>query len=482
MDVFQWPVEILGWLFTITGILIAVVIILENRNPTKTMAWLVVLIFLPIVGFILYIFFGQNYRKKRRFRYKESMELMESGWVRGRSFQQAHEHIVDEEVAAKRNLIRLIVNNADAPFTVNNRVTLLNNGEQTFHEIMEALKHATHSIHMEYYILKHDEIGKKIQQLLIRKVQEGVRVRLIYDDVGSWRLSKHYVRTLREAGVEIHAFVPVIVPSLNRKVNYRNHRKIVVIDGLYGFMGGLNVGDEYLGKNKRFGFWRDTHLKLEGEAVYPLQSIFLHDWHFVTGEDIGQDSDYFPAHPDYGRSLVQIAASGPDSDWETIVQAYFLAIASAEEKIYITSPYFIPDESILLALKTAALSGVDVHLILPSRPDFYLVFWATMSYLEELLYAGVRVYLYEKGFIHSKILLIDRILASVGTANMDLRSFYLNFEVNAMIYDRQVAQRLEEDFLEDLRCSRELTYEEFASRPFSRKFKESLARLFSPML
>ncbi|GAB7387232.1 cardiolipin synthase [Bacillaceae bacterium] len=474
--------EVLGWLFTLSSILIGIVIVLENRNPTKTLAWLIVLTFLPGLGFILYIFLGRNYRKRRRFRDKESVDMSETGWAVERQMNLLNGHFISEEARAKRRLIRLLVNNANSPFTLNNRAKILTNGDETFAEILVALSSAKHHIHMEYYILKDDEIGRKIQRILIEKVKQGVEVRVIYDAVGSWRLGKAYVRQLREAGVQIQAFHPVAFPLLNRKVNYRNHRKIVVVDGKIGFLGGLNVGDEYLGKSKRFGFWRDTHLKLEGDAVYMLQTIFLYDWHFVCGEKAYFDPVYFPAHDDYGNLLIQIAASGPDSDWESIMQAYFSAIASAEERIYITSPYFVPDDSITMALKTAALSGIDVRLLLPARPDHYLVYWATMSYLEDLLEAGVRVYLYEKGFIHAKILLVDGILASIGTANMDLRSFHLNFEVNALIYDRQAVARLEKDFFDDLQESRELVYEEYINRPLLRKLKESGARLLSPML
>jgi cardiolipin synthase len=277
-------------------------------------------------------------------------------------------------------------------------------------------------------------------------------------------------------------FFPVILPFLNNKLNYRNHRKIVIIDGKIGFVGGLNIGDEYLGKDTRYGFWRDSHVRLEGESVYLLQNIFLKDWFFVTEENIEGDSYYPSLIEEPGEELIQIASSGPDSDWESIWQMYFSIIATAQEKIYITSPYFVPDDSISMALKTAALSGLDVRILLPSRPDHQTVFWASRSYFQELLEAGVRFYLYQPGFVHAKILLVDGVVASIGTANMDIRSFQHNFEVNAIIYNSNSVYKLEEDFINDLMDSKELTLKEYKRRPWHHRILESVARLLSPLL
>ena len=297
-------------------------------------------------------------------------------------------------------------------------------------------------------------------------------------------LRRSYIDELREAGVEIYPFLPVAFPVITSKLNYRNHRKIVVVDGKVAFMGGLNIGDEYLGKDPRMGFWRDTHLEVRGDAVALLQAIFLMDWDFVKGESHYrlQEEMYFPAHNVREKQFVQFPPSGPDSEWEAIMQAYFTAVTSATQSVHITSPYFIPDDSMLMAIKTAAFSGVDVKLILPSRPDHKIVFWATMSYVQELLEAGVNVYLYEKGFIHAKILIVDGVVASLGTANMDIRSFYYNFEVNALIYDERIVKRLEEDFQQDLKDSRRVTLGDLYRPALRQKLKESSARLFSPLL
>lgn len=481
----------MNWWITIGSIIlfiffcfIAVVIVLENRNPSKTLAWLIVMTFIPIVGFFFYLMFGQNFRKKKRFRKKELADFGELQLVVDRKLGIDYSEQILSSDYSRRRLVNLVLHNSESPFTVHNRMSVLTNGVETFSAIIQALSEATHHIHMQYYIWRDDEIGRDIQRVLIEKARAGVEVRIIYDGVGSWDLNESYIEELRHAGVEIYPFLPVAFPVVTSKVNYRNHRKIVVVDGKVAFMGGLNIGDEYLGKDPRMGFWRDTHLQVRGDAVYVLQAIFFMDWAFVKGEShhLLQEDVYFPAHNVRGMQFVQIAASGPDSEWEAIMQAYFAAVSSATRSVHITSPYFIPDDSILMAIKTAALSGIDVKLILPARPDHKIVYWATMSYLEELLEAGVKVYLYEKGFIHAKILIVDGVVASLGTANMDIRSFYYNFEVNALIYDENIVRRLEQDFQADIKESRRMTLGDVYSKPFRQKLKESSARLFSPLL
>lgn len=375
-----------------------------------------------------------------------------------------------------------MVNVSQSPFTLRNRSKILTNGDETFRQMIQDMSEAKHHIHFQFYIIRHDTTGQQFKQVLIDKAREGVKVRVIYDGVGSVRLDKRYITELKEAGVEVVTFFPVILPFLNNKLNYRNHRKIVIIDGKIGFVGGLNIGDEYLGKDTRYGFWRDSHVRLEGESVYLLQNIFLKDWFFVTEENIEGDSYYPSLIEEPGEELIQIASSGPDSDWESIWQMYFSIIATAQEKIYITSPYFVPDDSISMALKTAALSGLDVRILLPSRPDHQTVFWASRSYFQELLEAGVRFYLYQPGFVHAKILLVDGVVASIGTANMDIRSFQHNFEVNAIIYNSNSVYKLEEDFINDLMDSKELTLKEYKRRPWHHRILESVARLLSPLL
>ncbi len=474
----------LGTIFTLYSIFIGILIFLENKNPSKTIAWLLVLFLLPVFGFFLYLFLGQNVRKKRIFKKKKNKDLMYFENLAHLQREAIIENgIFDNEVSfVKRRLISLILNNAKSPITANNRTTLLTNGEETFTSIIEELKKAKHHIHLEYFIIKDDEIGGVIKNILMDQARKGIEVRVIYDSVGSWRLSRRYLREMREAGVQIHAFLPVYFPLLSRELNYRNHRKIIVIDGKIGFLGGINIGDEYLGKNPYLGFWRDTHLKIEGESVYHLQKLFLSDWNFVTKQEIPFTRVYFPRLDYYGAQLVQIMSSGPDSDWESIMQAYFVIISSAEERIWINTPYLVPGESVMTALKTAALSGIDVRIIIPNKPDHITVFWASMGNVEELLRAGVKVYRYNKGFIHAKTLLADGIAASVGTANMDIRSFQINFEVNAFIYDHSIVEQMENDFLIDIADSEEILLEDYLKRPFLNKFKEAAGRLLSPLL
>ncbi|MCR1898996.1 cardiolipin synthase [Irregularibacter muris] len=475
---------IISVVFLMTIVLIGVVIFLENRSPSTTAAWLLLLILLPIVGFLFYIYFGQNFKKKKLFNKKEPIDERNLDIMVERQFEKVQDSNVfyDEDIYEKKKLISLLLQNSKSPFTLNNQSEVLTNGRETFKAIFKAIHSAKEHIHVEYYILKDDKIGNILRKLLILKAHQGVEIRLIYDGLGSRNLSKYYINSLKEAGVKVAPFLPVKIPLLNSKLNYRNHRKIVVVDGKIGFIGGLNVGDEYWVGSPKLGFWRDTHFQMKGEAVYLLQYIFLMDWYFSSDSKITQYQRYFPEHREYGKELIQIAVSGPDSPWETIQQAYFTSIATAQEKIYITSPYFVPDESLLMALKTSALSGVDVRIILPDKPDHHTVFWASRSYIEDLLSAGVRVYLYKKGFVHAKILLVDGIIASVGTANMDIRSFQLNFEINALIYNKHTVERLEIDFYEDLGDSEQLFLEEFKKRPISHKIKESFARLFSPIL
>mgnify|MGYP000846728651 CR=1 FL=1 len=447
-------------------------IILERRDPSKTLAWLLVLIFLPVIGFLLYLIFGRQFRKKRIAAKKKI--LNNCIYPFDDSFPKCEEG---------SQLIRLIYNNADFPPTINNEVTILNNGEEIFPAFLQALENAQEHIHLQTYILRNDQIGTTVAALLCKKARAGVKVRVLYDGLGSRNLTKNFLTKLRTAGVEVAAFFPVNRWPFHRKINYRNHRKILVIDGLIGFIGGANIGDDYLGKNPQIGYWRDTHLQLKGNSVHFLQRIFLQDWYFATKKSCEQNhATLFPPNNQAGNRIVQITASGPDTQWEAIMQVYYYSIAAAEKSVYITSPYFIPNESILTALKTTALSGVDVKLLLPGKPDNKIVYWAAMSYLEELLAAGVEIYFYQKGFIHAKVLTVDGIVSSIGSANMDQRSFSLNFEVNAFIYGQETASQLKKDFLDDLQNAKKLELAEFQQRSFGHHFIESLARLFSPLL
>ncbi len=475
--------NILTIFFTLLTVLISIIILLENRSPSRTLAWLLVLLWLPVVGIFLYLYIGQNHKKKKTFikKSKQDYKILCHLLKEQASFTKYANLFHDNLTGIKGKLIPLLMNNTNSPITVNNESTVLQNGKETYEAMLEAIKSAKNHIHMEYFIIKDSEIGSKIKNALIERAKAGVKVRIIYDAVGCWRLKKDFFLSLRQVGVKIVPFLPVSIPLFGNRLNYRNHRKILIIDGILGFLGGINIGDEYLGKNNKMGFWRDTHLKIKGEAVYVIQTIFLMDWFFVTGEEL-DDSIYFPKQGNCGIQMIQIAASGPDSQWEAIHQAYFSAISSANQKVYITSPYLIPDDSILMALKTAAIRGVDVRVILPSRPDHKTVFWASKSHYKELLQAGVKIYEYKNGFIHGKVMLADEDFVSIGTANLDIRSFNLNFEINAFIYDPEVSEKMMFSFIDDFRNSKEVTLASYSNRPKVDRVKESIARLFSPIL
>lgn len=471
----------LSVLVTLSVIFIGFVIFLENRHPTQTITWLVVLGSFPLVGFIFYLLFGRNYRKEKMFRKKYFLDKQAFLTVEGEEDPRN-----DEKLTLMREhqgkLFNLAQKLGNSPISFDTATKILTNGEETFSNIIEQLKKARHHIHLEYYIVRHDHIGQEIKSILIEKARQGVKVRFLYDAVGSWQLSKNYINELKNEGIEMVTFGPVKLPFLNNKFNFRNHRKMIIIDGTIGFVGGLNIGDEYLGRNKHIGFWRDTHLMLRGEAVRTLQLIFLQDWYYMTNHSFLTAEYLSPQNDDESHGGVQLIAGGPDNEWSVIKNIFFSMIASAEKSVWIASPYFIPDEDIFSALKVAALSGIDVRLLVPNKPDKRIVFHASRSYFPELLEAGVKVYEFERGFMHSKIVIVDHELASIGTSNMDMRSFHLNFEVNAFLFRTKSTQKLVEEYLNDLESSKQLDKASFQERHLGFKVLESTARLLSPLL
>ncbi|EIJ81844.1 cardiolipin synthetase [Bacillus methanolicus PB1] len=471
----------LSILISLSVIFIGFVIFLENRHPTQTLTWLVVLGSFPLVGFIFYLLFGRNYRKERMFRKKYFLDKKAFLLIEGETDPKSEEKIKQMGAHQKR-LFRLAQKLGNSPISFATATKVLTNGHETFDHILKALEQATHHIHLEYYIVRHDDIGQKIKNILIRKAKEGVKVRFLYDAVGSWKLSKKYIKELRNDGVEMVAFGPVKLPFLNSKFNFRNHRKIIVIDGTIGFVGGLNIGDEYLGRDENFGFWRDTHLMVEGEAVRTLQLIFLQDWYYMTNKSFLTAEYLSPQLKEKNHGGVQLIAGGPDNEWSVLKNIFFSMITSAKESVWIASPYFIPDEDIFSAIKITALSGLDVRLLVPKKPDKRIVFHASRSYFPELLEAGVKIYQYEKGFMHSKIIIVDHELASIGTSNMDMRSFHLNFEVNAFLYRTRSTQALVREYMNDLEHSTQIDPETFNKRHIGYRLLESTSRLLSPLL
>lgn len=465
---------------------VALIVILEFRHPAKSVAWIMILFVFPIIGFIVYYFFAQEYKKQKLVQkmpqLEEKLRILEYGRLSDINAHDGPECMMPLlSNGHEDQLFSLLQRIPGAPILKGNVTEVLTNGDVTFRSLLSAMETAKDHIHVEFYILRDDELGQEFQRLWIRKAQEGVKVRVVYDGIGSLELKASFLKKLTEGGVEVRSFLPPFIAFFDKRINYRNHRKIVVVDGSIGFLGGLNVGDEYLGKDERLGFWRDTHIRIEGPAVLDLQRVFLTDWTFVCGP-LQLSEQLFPEVPNYGGSIVQIVPSGPDMERELILEIYFSAITAAKKRVYITTPYFIPDSGLTMALKTAARSGVDVRIIIPGKPDYRLVHLATLSYVGELLDAGVRFYEYQRGFMHAKTLIVDEILASVGTANMDMRSFFSNFELNAFLYDIASIRRLEHDFNVDLQHSSELTLESYSHRPRMQKGKEVLARLISPLL
>lgn len=452
---------------------IAAVIFMESSNPSKTISWILILLSLPLLGFILYILFGRSFRQARKASKKRKNN---SDWLQVESTKQHADARLDASIQ------RLLLTTADSPYTSDNKVRILSQGEEKFRELFDAIRDAKHHVHLLYYILKDDRVGTELLELLEVKVKEGVAVRVIYDDVGSWTLSKQTKKRMKKSGVQMWPFFKVPLPVLSRDLNYRNHRKIAVIDGMVGFTGGFNIGDEYRGYTKPLGDWRDLHLKITGTAVHTLQSIFLDDWNFVSGEMLDSKAFFPEISPELsGDVRVQIAASGPDNEWKSMHSAFLKFISTAQNRLWIISPYLVPSESLINTLIVSAMSGVDVRIVMPAKMDHFFVYWAGQANVRRLLEGGVRIFSYTKGFVHSKMMTADGNLSTVGTVNLDNRSMEINFEVSAFMYDEEVAAELERIFLEDQSHSIEYALHEFQKRPWWRRIFEAMGRIVSPI-
>ena len=474
----------LEWIYSISIFVLVVIIITERRNPLRAIAWILILIALPGFGLVAYVLFGRSLRRQKLSRVKAEADrrLLEQLKARRPSELEEATGSRARELRHALPLMELLHNNSRAFLARKNRIVVLRNGSETFPAMIAAIQKARSHIHLESYIIEDDALGRRVRDLLIEQARAGVEVRLIYDDIGSWDLSSEFVEGLRSARVEVQSFMPVFSVHFPNRANFRNHRKLLIVDGRIGFIGGLNIGQSYLSGDPTLGPWRDTHLMIEGQAVQGLQGVFLSDWQFVSDEAIEDHTRFFPTVNWRGDQWVQVVASGPDSEWASIMQAHFAAIMLARRYAYISTPYFLPNESILNALKTQALSGVDVRLILPATGDHWIVHHASLSYVDELLDAGVRVFFYKEGFHHAKVLVTDDFVASVGTANMDIRSFEHNFEATAFIYDRRCARTLRKQFEKDLEDSEEAVLERVRNWPRALRLSCSVARLFSPLL
>ncbi|MBA4321471.1 MAG: cardiolipin synthase, partial [Odoribacter sp.] len=398
-------------LYVLTILFVCLMIVFENRSPVKTLSWVLVVMLVPFLGIFFYIFFGQSYRKQKIFSKKSILDLEQLTKYAAVQVNALPERMVEESdaIREKIHLMKLMLNNNKSALTEFNKIELLIDGNNTFPAMLEAINEAKSFINMEFYRFESDELGTVFCEALMNQAKNGVKVRIIFDDVGSWSLNNQIIRRMREEGVEIYPFMPVRFPWLTNKINFRNHRKILVVDGIKGYVGGLNIADKYLHGIRGIGIWRDTHLVIQGEAVATLNSVFMVDWYFVSDILLSDESLHFNSAKVPQKCWIQMASSGPDSDWANIMQVYFSAIATARKSIYISTPYFSPDESILNAMKTASLSGVDVQIILPDKSDSIVAYWNTRSYIDELMEAGIKIFLYNKGFNHSKYILVDSV-------------------------------------------------------------------------
>ncbi|WP_442601882.1 cardiolipin synthase [Paenibacillus sp. KN14-4R] len=459
---------------------LATILLGQYRHPSKVVAWMVILFVFPPLGAFMYYFLAKDYHHRKKIsRISHKIRAMGLG-----EQNQPVEESVQVLAECLRDYPKYLQYAASMPVVVaskGNQVRVLTNAEETYEALLTEIAKAKQHIHFQFYIIKDDQSGQRFLHALINKAKEGVKVRVLYDGLGSYELSSSYIKQLKENGIEVYSFLPVIVSFFDKRLNYRNHRKTVVIDGKVGFTGGINIGDEYLGSDPRLGFWRDTHLMVKGAGVRYMQSVFLEDWLFASGKKL-EAVDYMENEEYDSGSVVQMIASGPDRAGKSIYQSYYGGIFAAEKRIYIETPYFIPDLALTVALKAAAQAGIDVKIIIPEVSDSKLVQYASLSYIEDMLEAGIHVYQYQKGFMHAKVMIIDDMIGMVGTANLDMRSLFSNFELNAVMYDSETIARLEVDFVQDMADSYELSLEVFKQRSKWEKCKENIARTISPLL
>jgi len=483
----NWALFLFG-LIVLQAVSVGLAILSERREPAATLAWLMTVTFLPLVGILAYYALARS-RFRRQFRARaeaneqagEALSMYVQQDLGG--FDESMLHGLEPE---QQRLIELAANSAQfsggSPTFGGNAVDVYADPAAKYAALKDAIRNARSHVHLEYYIFRADGVGRELRDLLAERARDGVEVRVLYDGIGSFRTDRSdFFDPLVAAGGEVAAFLPLRFARIIERVNFRDHRKIVVVDGNVGFVGGMNIGDEYLGLDPELGSWHDSHLRITGPAVAELQRIFLTDWLFTTDQCLAEPR-YFPEEEPAGDELVQVVSSGPGCRWPTIQQLYFQSITAARDQVVIVTPYFVPDRSVLAALETAALRGVDVRLLLSSKSHERLVISAARSYYEELLEAGVRIFEYGGGFVHSKTLAVDGRYGSVGSANMDVRSFTLNFEVSAFVHSRSFAGELVAQFEKDVASSVEIELETFRRRPRIKKFGQSLAQLFSGVL
>lgn len=471
----------LYWIATLIYAVIVIgtiiTVVMDNRQPVKTLLWIFVLLFMPVIGIILYFFFGMDTRKEKMISQRSIDRLTKRSMME--YIEQKDLHVADSH----KVLVRLFSEQNWAFPYKDNEVDIFTDGYAFFPELLAEIAKAKDHIHLDTYIFEDDPLGRLVADALIAKAKEGVEVRVIYDDVGCWKVKNSFFERMREAGIDVHAFMPVRFPMFTRKVNYRNHRKICIIDGLVGFIGGMNIAMRYV-KGTAKQPWRDTHLRIRGASVYGLQQAFLIDWYFVDRTLITKHKYYPPYDANISNNCVaQVVTSSPISEWPDIMQGYVRILLEAKRYVYIETPYFLPTEPVLFAMRTAALAGVDVRLMIPFHSDAKITEWATRSYFVETIKAGVKIYLYKAAFNHSKLLISDDSLSTCGSTNVDFRSFENNFESNIFFYHQGIALRLKKVFLDDQsHCILLNSTVNLEHRHFLKRFTESVFRLISPML
>jgi len=484
--------EQLPWGYLVTaavimaGYLLSFVIIpsilLDRRDPEATLAWMLVIVLLPYLGTALYYLVAHTRVKRRTRKKQRSDHVFRYSLDRAvdSAFTRAASSSTPELPEGTRHIARLAGRLTKTSLLPGNAVEVFIEANRAYESMAEAIRSARHHVHLMTYIFRPDRAGEYFRDLLIEKARQGVQVRLLVDGFGGSQIKSSFIRPLTDAGGKFARFVPIF-GRLRWRPNLRNHRKILVADGRIGFAGGLNIGEEYQGRRRAYAPWRDTHLRLEGPVVRQLQEVFAEDWLFSADEDLA-DPKYFPDIPPCGSELVQVVYSGPDQDHETIHAVFFSAVNEAQKSILITTPYFVPDSTMLAALKTAAWRGVDVRILLPGKSDMRLVQWAGRSYYQELLEAGVKLYEHRPGILHAKTMVIDRAWSTIGSANMDIRSFRLNFEVNVLVWGAAFAARLEQIFHRDLFGSLLITQNQLTEKPLTDRLAEGLGRALSPVL
>jgi cardiolipin synthase len=460
-------------------------IILSNRESTTSVIWIILILVFPFIGLLIFVLLGVDWQKHKllSFSPEEALNNYRTiySYVNNRYMKRLYKK--NSDVANDLNkLIHLIEKGSHSSLTYSDSHDLYFKGQDFFDSLFEDLSRAEKTIHMDFFIWKSDKLGEKIKDILIEKVAQGVEIRLIFDGFGSlMRISNRYRRELKKAGIEYHYFLDLRDPSSRHKINYNNHKKIVTIDGKIGYLGGMNIGQEYIDGGRRFESWRDTQLRLTGSCITLLDSVFLADWSNCIKKKI--DYPHPPEHKEESEAFpLQIAVSGPDSEWYSVKLAYISMITNANREVLIQSPYFVPDNSMLDALESAALSGIDVHFMITGKPDKWTAWWAAQTYLEEIIRAGVKVYFYEAGFLHSKVFVVDELISSVGTCNMDIRSFHLHYEINAMLYSPTIAGELKEQFYKDRENCRQIALKDFKELGFLKRFRNSLCRMASPFM